>query len=200
MELTFNLLWVFNKSGSHEDRKKRVAKLEANPFNKFEKEVNYIKNSHGEDPPDWYKNDKNNINGLIETIKVEYPYLLNDTGDFLTSPDFSSRLGPEFRKLYYHIYKFSSMYTHPTPATKELYLKRKSDQNDSLKYFIDNEFSNVCGNAINLCCVGSSKCIEVFNMFDDFKERVDIRTSYIGKLESLREEASNNIKQKSFDE
>jgi Family of unknown function (DUF5677) len=121
METFFKLNWVV-KDKSHQARLDRVNQLEATPFNKYEKELNYIK-KHLDKPyapftlEDWEKR-----KAEFEEEKNSQPQLLRRAkgggNEYKIAPSFADIMGEAFRVKYYHLYCFISAYVHPSPFLK----------------------------------------------------------------------------------
>jgi hypothetical protein len=126
METFFKLNWVV-KDNNREAMLDRVNQLEANPFSKYEKEMNYVGKHLKEvyapfDEDDWKSRMK-----LLEDEKEKQPQLLKDIKDgkkcYKSSPTFTEIMGEAYRVKYYNIYCFISAYVHPSPFLKIFLLR-----------------------------------------------------------------------------
>jgi hypothetical protein len=131
IEVFFNLNWT-TKGKTREEVVERVFQLEANPYNNFDKEIKLMERNIDSNKPNL---SKSSILEHIEAIngeKKNYPYLLVDKNnlksDFKSAPSFADRMG-DLRLRYYHLYRFTSMFTHPSPKLKEFYMHRVANQN-----------------------------------------------------------------------
>ncbi|MFA5835290.1 MAG: DUF5677 domain-containing protein [Bacteroidota bacterium] len=125
-ELLFNLRWIL---GAQNDAEKleRVYRLEGDPYSAWQKETKLIRED-GE-----RRNDSNAIetakrfNEPLDHFAEKYSYLVEavETGTykFKSAPAFASRMDPALRLKYYHLYRYTSVFAHPTPFTKAHYLK-----------------------------------------------------------------------------
>ena len=126
METFFKLNWVV-KDNNREAMLERVNQLEANPFAKYEKEMNYV-GRHLKavyapfDADDWKRRMK-----ILEDEKESQPQLLQKVKGgkkyYKTAPAFTDIMGEAFRVKYYHIYCFLSAYVHPSPFLKIFLLR-----------------------------------------------------------------------------
>lgn len=131
IEIFFSLNWA-TKGKTREEVIDRVFQLEANPYSNFDKEIKLMERNIDSDKPNLNKplilKHIEAINGEKET----YPYLLVDktdtTSDFKSAPSFSDRMG-DLRLKYYHLYRFASMFTHPSPKLKEFFMHRVVNEN-----------------------------------------------------------------------
>lgn len=126
METFFKLNWVV-KDKNRQAMLERVYQLEANPFAKYEKEMNIVGKHLKEvyapfDEDDWKRRIKS-----LEDEKESQPQLLqkNKGGKkcYKTAPAFTDIMGEAFRVKYYHIYCFLSAYVHPSPFLKIFLLR-----------------------------------------------------------------------------
>lgn len=117
-ELLFDINWILEPK----DRKEcleRVYQLEADPYNHLAKETEFIGKQISPSVRD-------KMREQIDNIAKKYPYLLinnESSKTFKKAPPFASRMGEPLRAKYYHLYSYSSLFAHPTPFTKSLYLK-----------------------------------------------------------------------------
>jgi hypothetical protein len=127
MELLFNIHWIKQSSG--DERKERVYRLEAEPYNDFSKEIREMESNIKSDNS--VLDEKNVIESrkAIEAEKDTFPFLVELTEDgkrkFKKPEPFIQRLDYELRLKYYHLYRFTSLFIHPGPKLKEAFLKRK---------------------------------------------------------------------------
>ncbi len=122
LEILFDLHWI-RQSDNSDERADRVFRLEAHPYYGMVKEIRLIKNEMNGTYPKWYELAR----GVLEDVGKGSPFLLNSSVDplsFKQAPDLASRMGPQYRLRYYHIYRFASLFTHPTPTIKDVFVKR----------------------------------------------------------------------------
>jgi hypothetical protein len=125
-EILFDFHWIF-QSDDENERNERVFKLEAHPYHKFAKEVRLIEKDVQSSTPHWSKEKYEQMKAALEDIAAKSPFLVSSSSaellDFKQAPDLASRMGQDNRLHYYHVYRFSSLFTHPTPMIKELFVK-----------------------------------------------------------------------------
>jgi hypothetical protein len=123
-ELLFGIHWV-QQAKSREDQLERVYQLEAHPFSEFNKEVRLIERDVNSATPHWSPGKYQEFQQVLDFTGTTSPFLVDaSTGDFKRAPDLAARMGEENRLHFYHLYRFTSLFTHPTPILKEVYLRR----------------------------------------------------------------------------
>ena len=126
METFFKLNWVV-KDNDRQSMLNRVNQLEANPFAKYETEMNYVGKHLKELYAPFTEDDWKNRMKLLEEEKESHPQLLQDAKGggkcYKTAPSFVDIMGKEFRVKYYNIYCFISAYVHPSPFLKIFLLR-----------------------------------------------------------------------------
>lgn len=126
IEIFFNLNWA-SKGKTREEVIERVFQLEANPYNNFDKEIKLMERNVDNNKPNLNKSSILEHIVAINGEKDAYPYLLVDKNnlrsDFKSAPSFADRMG-DLRLKYYHLYRFTSMFTHPSPKLKEFFMHR----------------------------------------------------------------------------
>jgi hypothetical protein len=126
IEVFFNLNWV-RQGKTREEVLERVFQLEANPYNNFDKEIKLMRKNIDSDKPNLSKSSILEHVKLINGEKKRFPFLLVDknnfNSDFKSVPSFAERMG-DLRLKYYHLYRFTSMFTHPSPKLKEFFMRR----------------------------------------------------------------------------
>lgn len=136
MEIFFNLNWA-NKGATRDEINDRVFQLEANPFLNFEKEINMMENNLLSPSPIIHPDFAKEHREAIEKEKINFPFLLEDKSNLqskfkqLSVSSFADRMG-NMRIKYYHLYRFSSWFTHPTPKLKEFFMNRISNEESAL--------------------------------------------------------------------
>lgn len=126
IEVFFNLNWAI-KGKTREEVLERVFQLEANPYNNFDKEIKLMGKNIDSNKPNLSKHAIIEHIELINGEKKNFPFLLVDKNnfhsDFKSAPSFAERMG-DLRLKYYHLYRFTSMFTHPSPKLKEFFMHR----------------------------------------------------------------------------
>ncbi|MFN0159213.1 MAG: DUF5677 domain-containing protein [Bacteroidota bacterium] len=117
-ELFFNLIWI-KEPTERSERLERVYRLEADPYRRWEKEVQIIEKASSAAIAQ-------KMRDPLDDIAKQYPFLTEIKADgrteFKSAPTFAKRMG-KLRPKFYHIYCYSSLFSHPTPMVKKLYLK-----------------------------------------------------------------------------
>jgi hypothetical protein len=131
-ELLFNIRWI-NEPKEREERLERVYRLEADPYSRWDKETKLIGRKHSAEK-------EKSFRGPIDAIAEKYTYLTQVNADGLKSfktlnVSLAERMGESLRPLYYHIYCYGSIFTHPTPYIKELYLKMSDSDRKGIESF-----------------------------------------------------------------
>lgn len=130
IEIFFNLNWA-TKCDTREEVIERVFKLEANPYLNFENEILLMERDMNNDKPNLSKSLILKHRKAINGEKEKFPHLLVDRNnlesEFKSAPPFANRMG-DLRLMYYHLYKFASMFTHPSPKLKEFFMHRIANQ------------------------------------------------------------------------
>jgi hypothetical protein len=126
IETFFKLNWVV-KDKNRQACLDRVNRLEADPYSKYEKEMNYIGKNLKEIYAPFPEDDWKRRMKLLEEEKMSQPQLLQNAKGgkkcYKTAPAFSDIMGEMFRIKYYHIYCFVSAYIHPSPFLKIFLLR-----------------------------------------------------------------------------
>lgn len=93
------------------------------------------------DKPLWDNNKVIEFRKLIDLEKDTFPFLFEETEDgkskFKKPEPFIQRLDPELRLKYYHLYRFTSLFIHPGPKLKEVFLKRKTSEYNPIEIIIE---------------------------------------------------------------
>jgi hypothetical protein len=180
-ELLFDLYWI-KEAENKEDRCERAYQLEADPYSHWDKETNIIcKESSFSIGPQLRNNLKN--------VAVDYPFLTESTTDgtvsFKSAPSFASRMGNVLRAKYYHIYCYSSIFTHPTPLVKSLYLKSVGSTSSRLFPFEESHKELIAYTLFFIKCIfiiaddilgsfASSSQPQRYDLYNKMDELVDI--------------------------
>lgn len=119
-EMLFNIRWI-KEPNDRQTTLERVYELEADPYARWEHEIKLIAQSYSQDKAQPFR-------GPLDEIAASHPWLTktdrNGARHFKRlEVSFPDRMGRDLRPRYYHIYCFSSLFTHPTPFMKSLYLK-----------------------------------------------------------------------------
>ncbi len=123
MKYFFNLNWAA-KCDTREEVIDRVYQLEANPYLSFEKEIKLMEREIESGKPNLQILFLNDEKQLMEK-KENFPFLLVDLNnlksEFKSAPSFADRMG-DLRLMYYHLYRFTSMLTHPSKIERIFYV------------------------------------------------------------------------------
>lgn len=167
IEVFFNLNWTI-KGKTRVEVVERVFQLEANPYFNFDKEIKLMERNIDRNKPNL---SKNLIIKHIEAIRGEkntFPYLLvdknNPNSDFKSAPSFADRMG-DLRLLYYHLYRFASMFTHPSPKLKEFFMHRIINQSKPTDAIVEplKQTLSYCLLFVELCFAITKDIIFDFN-------------------------------------
>lgn len=120
-ELFVNLYWI--SSANDEERIEYIAQLDAFPYYWHEKEVNAWEQNLSSNKPVWTAEYVNDARKALAEIKKKYPNLINEQKLFKKPRPLASRISEEIRLKYYFIYKFSSIFVHPSPFFKDVHFK-----------------------------------------------------------------------------
>ena len=139
MELLFNLNWIYE--ADENDKNERTFKLEASPYHDFEKEIKLMEENLSKKNPVWPKKAIENFKNEMNEIKSNFPHLVepntHDERKFKKAPPLASRMNNILRLRYYHIYRFVSVFIHPTPFLKNYFLSRVPDQREPIQKIED---------------------------------------------------------------
>jgi hypothetical protein len=120
-ELSFDMVWV-DSAGNPTEKLERVYRLEADPYFQMNKEVRLfeedVRNPSPVTSPEMLKQ----FQERLDSAREKYPYLTKGH-DFKRAPSLADRMGHQLRLLYYHVYRFMCVFTHPSPMLKELHLQ-----------------------------------------------------------------------------
>ena len=135
-ETFFNLNWVFEVE-SQDERRERVYRLEGEPYFNFGKELKLMEEEQKEDKTTWEKEVVEELRRMNTQEMQEFPHLVtkdkNGNLVFKTPPNFAERMR-KHRLKFYHIYRFTSFFTHPTPRIKEFLLSKTINEQTPLEY------------------------------------------------------------------
>lgn len=117
-ELLFDLHWI-QQAQDRNEQLERAYQLEADPYSRWFKETLLIEKAGIPETAQRWREP-------IDAIAAEYPFLtLKDSSgkvQFKSAPSFADRMGV-LRSKFYHVYRYSSLFSHPTPTVKRLYLE-----------------------------------------------------------------------------
>lgn len=130
IEIFFNIFWIHNTDES--ERIEVINKLEGTPYFWHNKEVDYIKGDTQTEQPEWSPEYVKRMEMLLESSKKKHPYLIDKKNKFKSAPPIPDRISKKVRLKYYHIYRFASLFAHPSPFFKELYSKKHREHSDPL--------------------------------------------------------------------
>lgn len=189
IEIFFNLNWA-TKCDTREEVIERVFRLEANPYLNFEKEILLMERDIDSDKPNLSKTlilkHREAINGEKET----FPYLLVDrnnlNSEFKSAPSFAHRMG-DLRLMYYHLYRFTSMFTHPSPKLKEFFMHRVANQDRPTESIIE-----PLKQTLSYCLLFIELCLAITKhiLFDFNPEHNPARQEMYNKLVSIVKESN----------
>jgi hypothetical protein len=120
-ELSFDMVWV-DSADNPTEKLERVHRLEADPYFQMNKEVRLFKDDVRSPSPVTSPEMLKQFQEKLDSARKKYPYLTNGH-DFKQAPSLADRMGHQLRLLYYHVYRFMSVFTHPSPMLKELHLQ-----------------------------------------------------------------------------
>jgi hypothetical protein len=129
-ELLFDIHWIMIPK-DREERLGRVYKLEADPLARWVKETNLIAKKYSVEKGKLFR-------GPIDEIAAKNTYLteinLDGIRTFKTlDASLADRMGESLRPKYYHVYCYGSLFTHPTPFIKDLYLKTSNSDHKGIE-------------------------------------------------------------------
>ena len=135
-EAFFNLNWVFEVE-SQDERREQVYRLEGEPYFNFEKELKLMEEEQKEEITTWKKEVVEDLRRITIQEMKDFPHLItkdkNGNLVFKTPPNFADRMRAH-RLKFYHIYRFTSFFTHPTPRIKEFLLSKSINGQTPLEY------------------------------------------------------------------
>ena len=189
IEIFFNLNWAA-KCDTREEVIDRVYQLEANPYLSFEKEIKLMEREIESGKPNLSKFLVLKHREAIDGEKENFPFLLVDRNnlksEFKSAPSFADRMG-DLRLMYYHLYRFTSMFTHPSPKLKEFFMYRVSSQKRPSEAIIEplKQTLSYCLLFIELC-FATTKYI----LFDFNPEHNPTRQEMYNRLVSIVKESN----------
>ncbi len=189
IEIFFNLHWA-TKGDTRDEVIERVFKLEANPYLNFEKEISLMEIDIDSNKPNLSKSLIIKHRKAIDGEKRTFPYLLVDrnniNSEFKSAPPFANRMG-DLRLMYYHLYRFTSMFTHPSPKLKEFFMHRVANQDKPTDAIIEplKQTLSYCLLFIELCLA-----IAKYILFDFNTEHNPTRQKMYNKLVSIVKESN----------
>jgi hypothetical protein len=138
-ELLFDIHWLLQPE-TREERLDRIYRLQADPYARWDKETKIIAAKYSPEKAKEFR-------GPLDDILAENPQLTETNADGTThfksmNASVADRMGEKLRPLYYHIFMYGSLFVHPTPTNKNLYLERIGFEmnaqalEESLKQFI----------------------------------------------------------------
>jgi hypothetical protein len=134
-ELLFDLRWILSTTDRAE-RLERTYCLEGGPYRSWQKETELIRADaeRRSDPP--LLEQARRWSEPLNDIASRYPHLVVSRADgsytFKSPPPFTSRMTGTLRLKFYHLYRFTSLFAHPTPMTKEHYLRASDGSGEAL--------------------------------------------------------------------
>lgn len=130
--------WIYRGKDAV-DKFERICKLEATPYHNNEKEVGLMIEDLKTESPVWSKDKVDSFTEMLNTVKRDNPHLIRESdGKFKKAIDICSMINDtKLRLKYYHIYRFASIFSHPTPMLKDLYLKASDDKRTEVEIIED---------------------------------------------------------------
>ena len=124
-ELLFDIHWILQLE-TKEERLERVYKLEADPYARWDRETKLIAKGYSAEKAKQFR-------GPLDEFLTTKAHLVDFNQDGTKSfkamnTSLADRMGDKLRPLYYHIFMFGSLFSHPTPANKNLYLERANSE------------------------------------------------------------------------
>ena len=176
-ELFFDIHWIRQAEG--EERLERICKLEADPYARWDKETKRI-------AAEYSPEEAKKFRGPLDEILKSKPHLTKSNPDGTKhfksmNTTLPERMGQDLRWRYYHIYMYGSLFVHPTPANRNLYLERRGIKKniraieESLKQFAAYSLLSVkfiIGYAADM--LGSLSPAAAKQLVDGFKKMTEI--------------------------
>jgi hypothetical protein len=191
-EVFCDFYWISQEGGVAEQNE-RVFRLEANPYREITKEVRLIEKDAQGSNPFWKKTEYQQLKALLEDTATNCPWLLNSPSsgsfDFKQAPDLAARLGPEMRLRFYHLYRFSSVFTHPTPMMKTIFthpVGSEVPRNEMIK----EPLQQVLAYGLWFLKLIMEFCQQVFSAYD--AERLPLRAQFYESLSRIAEKGRKN--------
>lgn len=191
IEIFFNLNWA-TKCDTREEILDRVLTLEADPYYNFEKEINLMERKIESDKPNLSKSLIQKHREAIDGEKEAFPQLLVDRynlrSKFKSAPPFTERMG-DLRLKYYHLYRFTCMFTHPSPKLKEFFMHRVVNQNKPTDAIVEplKQTLSYC-----LLFIELTLAISKHILFDFNPDRNPARQELYNKLVLIVKESNEN--------
>jgi len=140
IEILFNLRWI-KQPKEKSEKLDRVYQLEANPLRMFDSEIKAMEQDLRSSTPSLDPAFVKKHRVEIEKQKKLFPFLLVNSNDHNSnfksvSKNFLQRVG-DMRLRYYHLYRFASMFIHPNPKLKEIFLSRVAKADNELEEFLE---------------------------------------------------------------
>ncbi len=172
IESFFNLNWV-TEAENKTDKNEKIYQLEGTSSYLYEIELEKMEENLNSNKPVWKPEAVKIIRDAIENEKKENPFLTeNKNGKivFKTAPSFAKRM-TENRIKYYHLYSFTSFFSHPTPKLKLLYIKRNDTSLDESLFEPLSKTIVECFSFIVAIIVTANN---IFSDFNDSEKRVEL--------------------------
>lgn len=179
IESFFSMNWVTETNDKNEIND-RIYKLEGNSSYLYELELEKMEENLNSENPVWKSEAIKLIRDAVEKEKKDYPFLTeikNGKIVFKTAPSIAKRMTNN-RIKYYHLYSFTSFFSHPTPRLKILFLGK--DKND-----LDASFFEPLATTMIQCLqfiIGIlGNAVIIFKEFEDD----DKRTKLLNKIKQV---------------
>lgn len=165
-ELFVKIYWI-HREIDVEEKFERICKLEATPYRNIEKEVQSMRNDLENTNPVWSKDKVDSFEEMLIAVKNNNPHLIRDDDTiFKKAINIPSMFNNESLRLkYYHIYRFTSIFCHPTPMLKDLYLKANNDKRTEVE-IIEEPLKNTLSYGLLFIELIISHLMELFRDMD----------------------------------
>ncbi|GAB6283684.1 MAG: hypothetical protein STSR0008_24730 [Ignavibacterium sp.] len=184
IESFFSINWVIETKDVKE-KNNRIYRLEGNTSFHYEKEVKLMEENLKSNKPLWKPEAVKIIRDAVEYEKKLFPYLLevkNGKTVFKSAPSMAERMS-EYRIKFYHLYIFTSFFSHPSPKLKEYFLSRKSeDENPEDKIF--EPLARTMTECLPFIMAILGYAVQVYDKY----ENDNIRLELFNKMKTIAEE------------
>jgi hypothetical protein len=191
-EIFCDFYWISQEGGVAEQND-RVYTLEANPYREITKEFRLIEKDVQSSNPYWKKKEYEQLKELLEDAAKKCPWLLkspsSDPLDFRQAPDLAARMGETIRLRFYHLYRFSSVFTHPTPMMKSVFIHPVGSELQKNE-IIKEPLQQFLAHGLWFLKLILEFCQQVFSAYD--VERQPLRTQCYESLSCIAEKGRKN--------
>jgi hypothetical protein len=191
-EVFCNSFWV-SRTDSTVEQNERLFRLEATPYREIVKELRLIQKDVHSASPYWKEKEYEQLMALVENVAEKCPWLLNlpssDPLNFKQAPPLTDRLGETMRLRFYHLYRFSSVFTHPTPMMKAVFI-HPAGSNLKRNEVIEEPLQQFLAYGLWFLKLNLHFCQQVFSACDT--ERTPLRTEYYNSMCAVVEKGRKN--------